>query len=153
MSDKWIGIIPKDPEFVPSARAIGKAEVFMAEIAPNADEIRSEISEGVRFQDCGGNFMSIHCPVCDTEIDTEWWREQMDRDYHLDSGFELKPLQLPCGHRAESLNALRFNWEQGFSRFILNTMNPMIGRTLQPGEIRRLETILGCPVRVIYRHI
>jgi hypothetical protein len=153
MSDHWIGIIPEDPKFVPSANAIAKAEALMAEIAPDADEIRSEISEGIRFQDCGENFISVHCPVCGAEIDTEWWREQMDRDYHLDSGFDLKPLQLPCGHRAESLNALRYDWAQGFSRFVLDTMNPMIGRALQPEEVTRLETTLGCPVKVIYRHI
>ena len=150
MSDNWIGIIPTDPRFVPSAEAIAKAEAFMAEIAPDADEIRSEISEGIQFRDCGGNFESVHCPVCDTEIAGDWWAEQTSNQWH--EGFHLKPLQLPCGHQAESLNHLRYVWDQGFSRFILDTMNPKL-RLLEPGQVSNFEAILGCPVKVIYRHV
>jgi hypothetical protein len=143
---------PKDPSFVPSPEAIAKAEAFTAKIAPNAEEISGEISDAIRFRDCGESFMGIFCPLCNAKISTEWWQEAMGDEDHWDEDFDLKPLLLPCCLRAQTLNDLRYDWDQGFSRFILDTMNPNIGR-LQPEQVADLESILGCPVKVIYQHL
>lgn len=74
-----------------------------------------------------------------------------DQD-NWDNGFDLDPLDLPCGHSAASLNALKYDFDQGFSRFILDAMNPNIG-TLSADQIAQFEEILGCPIRIIYQHI
>lgn len=152
MSDHWICIIPREPAFVPSEQAIAAAADFMAEIAPDSEEISSELADAVRFRDCGGNFESIRCPVCNADVPIEWWAEQMgDEDCWYD-GIDLKPLRLPCGDMVKSLNELRYYYDQGFSRFILDAMNPYIGE-LEPEQTTRFEEILGCPVKVIYQHI
>jgi hypothetical protein len=150
MSDHWIGIIPRNPFFVPSDESIARTKKFMAEVAPEAEGIRSEITDAVRFRDCGVNLTTIRCPFCDAELSSEWWSERMGEDW--DADFELRQVELPCGHEAGSLNDLRYDFDQGFSRFILDAMNPNIG-VLTPSEISHFEEWLGCPVKVIYQHI
>src|ERR1051325_2616020 len=152
MSDNWICIIPRDPNFVPSAEAISEAERYLAEIAPDAEEVSSELADTVKFRDCGSILMRICCRTCTAELSTEWWQEQMgDEDYWQD-GFTLHPIPLPCGHVARSLNDLHYDFDQGFSRFILEAMNPNAGALL-PSEILHFEAILGCPIKVIYQRL
>lgn len=151
MSDHWITIIPRDPCFVPPADAIARARDFIAEITPAADDISSEISTGVQFRDCGANLERIQCPVCKADISRDWWSEQMEEDSEGD-GFDLQPFALPCGHTAGSLNGLDYYFDQGFSRFALNARNPNIDK-FDPSHIARLEQLLGCPVKIIYRHV
>ena len=71
MSDNWIGVIPRNPTFVPTQSAIAQAEAYMAEIAPEAEEISSEVSAGVKFRNCGVNLEGIRCPVCNIELSIE----------------------------------------------------------------------------------
>ena len=152
MSDHWIGIIPKNPKFVPSESAIAQAEAFMKQIAPEAEEISSEVSNRIRFRDCGANLESIRCPVCNAELSMDWWSEQMGDEDGWNEKFELPSLHLPCGHHVEALNDLSYYFDQGFSRYLLDTMNPNVGR-LEDGQIKRFEEILGCKVKIIYQHI
>jgi hypothetical protein len=151
MSDNWIYVISRDPSFVPPKESIAGAERFLARLAPAADEIFNEMSEEMKFRDCGSNLESIHCPQCSIELPTRCWAERMDED-HLEGGFKLKPIQLPCGHVAGSLNELRYDFDQGFSRFLLGAMNPNVA-LLATEQIAHFEMLLGCPVKVIYRHI
>ena len=150
MSDNWITIIPRDPYFIPTPSAIAGAEAYLEKIILTADEMTSEISDGVRFRDCGGNFQNIHCPVCSAEISTSWWSKKMSEDW--DRKFALRPITTPCSHAVLSLNELRYDWDQGFSCFALDIMNPDTG-PLDPSQIARIEQLLGCPLKIIYRHI
>ena len=152
MSDHWIGVIPRQPTFVPTEAAIGRAEAFMADIAPEAEEITAEVSAEVRFRDCGANLESVSCRVCNVGLSLDWWAEQMGDEGSWDDDFELEPVQLPCGHTVESLNDLRYHFEQRFSRFLLDAMNPNI-RQLEERQVKRFEEILGCQVKIIYQHI
>ena len=152
MSDNWIGVIPRQPAFVPTEAAIAQAEAFMAEIAPEAEEITSELSSGIRFRDCGANFESVSCLVCNVGLPLDWWAGQMGDEDSWDDDFELEAVQLPCGHLIRSLNDLRYHYEQGFSQFILEAMNPNISR-LEDGQVKHFEEILGCQVKIIYQHI
>ena len=124
----------------------------MAQLAPEADNISSEITDTIQFRDCGCNLQSIRCAACDAEIAQEWWSEQMGHAFQKDIGFVLKPVCLPCGHVADSLNELRYDFDQGFSRFIIFGMNLNIG-LLNPIQVSRFEEILDCPVKIIYRHL
>jgi len=75
----------------------------------------------------------------------------MDENY-LDSGFSLAQISTPCGHVAQSLNELKYYFDQGFSKFILEVMNPNIA-TLGNPQIIQFENILGCPLKIIYQHV
>ncbi len=69
-----------------------------------------------------------------------------------DDKFNLKEVELPCcGHRC-TLNDLRYDFDQGFSRWGVDVMNPNI-ETLDDATVARFESILGCKVKVVYQHI
>lgn len=150
MSDNWITLIPEDPRFVPEAERVERARARFAEIAPDADEIEVEVSDEVRFIDCGGNFECVRCPACRAEIPTEWWGDRMDEEFT--GGCKLRDFATPCCGAQRSLNDLVYEWPQGFARFALSAMNPRIGR-LDGRHVEEFEDILGTELRAIYRHL
>lgn len=156
MSDNWIRIIPRDPHFVPTADAIAHAEALMQQFAPAAEEVTSEVSEKPVFRDCGANLERVFCPLCQTDLPSDWWTAQMG-DGYVDDGFDLHPVQLPCGHTVASLNELGYDWDQGFSRYLLDAMNPGVGEhgiaALSEEQRQQFEDALGCKVKVIYQHL
>lgn len=74
----------------------------------------------------------------------------MDEDYG--DGFKLAEYVVPCCGARLRLHDLDYRWPQGFGRFVLDAMNPKIGR-LEDHYRREFEEILGTRVRVIYRHV
>jgi hypothetical protein len=150
MSDNWLILIPESPEFVPSKDARDRALALFRKIAPQADEIKVELSDRPRFIDCGVNLETISCPGCKQELDMEWWNDWMSTEF--DEGFPLKPKALPrCGIEG-SPNDLVYDWRQGFARFSLKAMNPDI-EDLSADVGREFETILGCGIRKIWQHL
>ena len=152
MSDNWIILIPENAGYVPPEPKQKLATAKLRELPPKADEVNVEVTEKIRFEDCGGNFESIACPDCGETIEMEWWQERMGEDFGEDGDFKLKPMKLPCCGKDRTLHELRYNFTQGFTRFSLVTMNPNIGEMPKEG-IAVFEKILGCPLRVIYRHM
>ena len=150
MSDSYIELIPQVPAFVPTQEAVRKAVRLLEEIAADAWSVTADVSQDIKFRDCGENFESVSCPECGTPLLNSWWSERMSDDYNGE-GFTLSSVQLPCGHTVASLNELKYDWEQGFSKFALTAMNPNIGG-LEPSETAALEECLGCKLRVIYCH-
>ena len=131
MSDNWIIIIPEAPDHVPSEDAQDRAVALFRSFAPDADEIKKEVSEAIRFIDCGGNFSRIVCPHCGKEVDQGWWDGAMDEEYAA---------------------GLTYDWPQGFARFSLEAMNAGIG-DLSPEHLAMFETALGCRVRKVLQHL
>jgi len=150
MSDNWITLIPEDPHHVPDRERQVRALERYAQIAPKADSLEIELSEKVRFFDCGGNFERIMCPTCHAEIPITWFQRAFDED--ADDGFKLLRYETPCCQSMHTLHELDFRWPEGFGRFGLTGMNPGIG-LLQEEHKRELEEILGTKLRVIYQHI
>ena len=150
MSDHWTILIPDAPDYVPSAETQRQAVALFKEIAPNAADVRAEVSDDVRFIDCGSNFERIVCPDCGAEIELDWWTEQMDTESK--NGCQLRPVELACCKARRNLNELSYEWPQGFARFSLEAMNANIGDV--PDEKKAaFERILGCSVRKIFRHL
>jgi hypothetical protein len=149
MSDNWIILIPEDPRYVPDSYRQEQARALFAEIAPDVDEIKIRTSFSIEFVDCGGNFESVACPVCQEILPVEWWVDRVEEDI-LDGEFQLFLYTLPCCDDKLTLNELKYDWPQGFSRFALEAMNPNIG-SLHENTIKEFETILGSQLRVIYR--
>lgn len=158
MSDHWIAVIPSDPNYVPTVEQAEAALSFLLELAPDSDGVKYSTSVEIRFRDCGANFESVACPFCGALLDEDWWAQCMAADSggvegdSSDRGFRLGSFLLPCCGGKAALNDLVYHFEQGFSRFILEAMNPNIGR-LDEAHVQRLSDLLGAPVRVIYQHI
>lgn len=151
MSDNWISVIPRDPHYMPTPHQADSALAFLRDLAPESESVEFKMDDEVKFRDCGANFESVACPLCQASIDQEWWSDKMSENQDGES-FHLRPIRLPCCDGAASLNDLIYSFNQGFSRFILEAMNPNIGE-LQPEQTRRLSDLLGTELRVIYQHI
>jgi hypothetical protein len=150
MSDNWIAIIPEDPRFVPEKAKQRRARDRFAEIAPEADKIEIKVFEKVQFFDCGANLENICCPKCRAKISVEWWQDRMDEDNG--DGFKLAKYAVPCCRAKVTLHDLGYELPQGFGRFAIDAMNPVIDK-LDDKYRREFEKILGTKLRVIYQHI
>lgn len=150
MSDNWIIVVPEEPLFMPLPDDQQKAVTLFWSIAPTADEIKVVATQEVRFIDCGGNFESVFCPDCGGELDVEWWQDAMSEAF--DAGFSLKEVTLPCCGVSHSLAALRYVWSQAFARFSIDATNAQIA-DLSDDQMRSFESILGCRVRKVLRHL
>jgi hypothetical protein len=151
MSDNWILIIPEDPHFVPDEARQQSATAYFSSIAPGADEVLVSVWDAVQFVDCGGNCESISCPSCHKVIDARQWQAWMDSDFD-GGGFILVPHKMPCCGASLTLSELRYEWVQGFARCQVSALNPDIGK-LSDQQVRGFERLLGCPIRVVYRHL
>ena len=152
MSSNWIILIPEDPTFVPLPDRQAKAVERFREIAPGSMEIKAISSEQLRFVFSGANFSRVICPACGADVDTEWWWKKMDQDYDPVTGFTLSLHVFPCCAREGTLQDLIYDWPQGFAMFSLEAYNPEIGMLIET-YMHEFENILGCPLRVIYRHV
>lgn len=149
MSDDWLRLIPTNPEYVPDAVARRTARDLLASLVPEADEVTVEVSDAIQFYNAGANWGITLCPGCGDEVPTEWWQHAMDLAYV--TGFCNLEAKLPCCNSTFSLNELRYDWPQGFARFALTARNPNV-RGIEGDSLQRLETILGCPLRMIWTH-
>jgi hypothetical protein len=150
MSDDWIILIPENPRFRPERARQMAAEVRFSEIAPQAHEVTSNLSDTVQFYHCGANFERIKCPSCGSDVPIDWWQDRMDEDF--DDGFKLRPYRVPCCNGEMTLHELAYEWPQGFGQYSLEAMNPNIGQ-LSNEHKQDFEGIVGTPLRVIYLHL
>jgi len=109
-----------------------------------------QVYESVQFFDCGGNFERVVCPACGSEIQNQWWQDRMKEDFA--GGFKLASYVTPCCDAQCTLHEVVYEWPQGFGRFVLEAMNPNMGK-LEGSDQQDLEKILGTKLRVIYQHI
>ena len=151
MSDNWIRLIPQDPYYVPDVSLITIALEKFKAVAPKSDGIEFEITDGIRFIDCGANFETISCPTCRREISMNWWQDRMTEDWD-GLTFKLNKYRLPCCGNQNDLNELSYGWAVGFGRFNLEAINPGIG-LLNVQYKEEFERILQTPLRVIYQHL
>jgi hypothetical protein len=149
MSDNWLRFIPTDPEFLPTQAAAAKAQALLASIVPQSTEVTVQFTEHVEFMDQGANFESVACPRCEANAES-WWGDAMSEQYK--TRFSNLRVTAPCCGATVSLNELNYKWPCGFSRFVLEAMNPNV-RDIAPDQVAELEETLGCPLRVFWRHL
>jgi hypothetical protein len=153
MSDNWIAVIPRRLEDSVHAEALQRLADELGKLAPDAEEVEVILGDSIRLFDCGANLESIKCPHCGEELGSDWWQERMDGAYdEASDSFELQPLDLPCCGRRSTLNELVYDFDQGFSRWGVDLMNPQLGE-LDEEAVSRLESIAGCKLKVIYQHL
>jgi len=149
MSDDWLIFIPTDPEALPSRAAADKAAELLKTFAPEAHEVVAKSSEGTEFHRGCGNWSGVNCPKCGTDVE-DWWKDAMDRA----SASEFKNLSIttPCCGHSTTLNDLNYLWLAGFSRFVLEALNPNIRQTTAEQD-QALSEALGLKLRKIRVHI
>lgn len=149
MSDNILKLIPNDPYYVPRDGAIQRAYDLIVSLFPKATSVDYQVLEKVTFIDQGQNWERILCPLCKTEIDQDWWGQQMDIKYQ--TGFVDLAVKLPCCGDTISLNDLQYEWPAGLARFVFEIWNP--GADIDQSKLGLLGEILGCPQRTIWAHI
>jgi hypothetical protein len=148
VSDTILRIIPGDPGYVPSATARESATGILLRALPNADDVSGQLTRFVRFVDCGDNFQSVSCPRCGTDIG-EWWATAMEAAH--EHQFAALDVVTPCCGAPTTLNRLFYVPVVGFARYSLEAINPHVG-SLPERALQRLQSTLGCQLRVIWAH-
>jgi hypothetical protein len=152
VSDNWTILIPEQPDHVPSVENQKRAEALLGELCPDADEICVEVTEQIRFEDCGQNFGKIACPNCGQGIKMDWWSDRMSDDLSEDRSFKLQLFKVPCCGTERRLHDLNYEWPMGFAKFAVKARNANIGK-VSADYLTALESAVGCPLRVIYCRI
>lgn len=151
MSDNRIRIIPADPEFIPDREVQDKLLTCAKRLAPAAEKFESGEYGSVQFIDCGSNLSAIKCPLCGSALDPGWWQNIMG-ELSVDDGISMEEFTLPCCGRAADISRLLYDFDQGFSRYCLDILNPNING-LSGTQVSEIESIMGRKIKVIYQHI
>lgn len=149
MTDHFLILIPTDPYFTPTLEQAQIANDYLVSLLPEAEIVIWNASETVEFVDCGDNFARILCPACGSEIAIPDWQQMMDAAYA--SHFADLTANVPRCGAVGSLNDLHYEWPAGFARFTLEALNP--NADLDDSHLLTLESILGCPIRKIWRSL
>ena len=150
MSTNYLRLIPTDPAWLPTAVQEAEATAVLRRLVPASESIISKTYDSTILIDSGANAHSVFCPACGREIDWGWWQTQMDVASRTD--FTNLSLTTACCGFATTLNDLRYDWPQGFSRWVVEVTSP--GRmTLTDDEIARVGEVLGHEIREIWSHI
>jgi hypothetical protein len=150
MSDNWLMFIPNDPETLPSRAAADRAVELLRTFVPEAyGEVLAKFADRTEFHSGGTNWSGVNCPRCGTDIEV-WWEDAMDKA----SASEFKDLSVitSCCEYLTTLNDLSYGWPAGFSRFVIEAMNPNINQTT-PEQDQALSEVLGFELRKIWMHI
>jgi hypothetical protein len=149
MSDTWIQFIPTDPNYRPSILDAEVAKGLLASFVPDADEVGFKFTGNVEFIHPGGNLSGVKCPACGANAEP-WWQDAMDAAYK--TGFSNLGVTAACCGACVSLNELNYLWPAGFTKFVLEAMNPNV-RDLTPYQTGQLSKSLRCNLRRIWVHI
>jgi len=161
MSDNYLKLIPKDPNFIPDQSTHQDAINLLEELTPDGEEVEAEVYSQLTFIDQGQNLEEIVCPSCskvlaldpcsEEDADGEKIIEEIDRqseNNELESGL----IKMPCCNNNVKTTDLEFEWPAGFAKFELSSLNPEIERPLSEVAIKSLANILGCELIEIWAH-
>jgi hypothetical protein len=145
MSDNWIKLIPRDPNYQPTVKAAKSARDLLASFVPDADEVDFSFMDEVEFVDPLGNWSGVRCYACGADAEP-WWREAYGK------GFPELTMKAGCCGASVSLNELEYVYPAGFAKFVLEAMNPNV-KDLKVTQMKKLSQCLGCDLRRIWVHL
>jgi hypothetical protein len=148
MSISIIRLIPDDPRFIPVHSAQVEAEKLVTSMLPKAEKVIVIVTENINFVDPGGNLERIFCPICGSEISLEWWKQAMSKAY--ETKFTDLTVEMPHCGQLSSLNELRYVWEAGFARFVIEAHDPQDDITNE--ELTLIGAQIGCDLKKIRAH-
>jgi hypothetical protein len=153
MSTRLHRFVPRDVRHVPPAAAVEQALQWL-QTTVDAYKIEVEVPGHVTFFDCGGGFDKIFCPHCKTELGAEAWKDWMDAAWNGATGFVLTTRALDCCGKPTGIDALGSDPLCAFGSFALVVTDTRT--TWSDGHLdvvlRRLETLLGCPLHLVDAH-
>lgn len=146
MSDQFLVVIPSDPlaELPPTAEVMRQALAGMA----RTGEARIKDYGKLQFIDAGQNAKNIRCSACDALVEPDQWHVWMQNDWHGEDGFHLHRHRLPCCGVELTLNDLRYDGPQGFSRWFVSARDNGRG-ALTLAELQTLSALAGLPLKAI----
>ncbi|WP_111306817.1 hypothetical protein [Confluentibacter sediminis] len=148
-SGNQLKIIPTKPNYEPSTEQQKEVIKYLAtEFSEN--EIRSILMKNIEFIDSGENFESVRCNHCGQKIEIENWQEAMDKAYQ--NSFADLTFLTPCCHKQTCLNDLEYEMPSGFSKYIIELINPNIKDNQKADLIKNLNEILGQDMELIWAH-
>ena len=149
MAKHWIVLIPEKAGYIPSLEKQADAQKVLKELRADAGKPTVKISKEFRFEDAGDDFGRILCPKSGEEIPYELWDVFMNEGQEDRQG-KLRRHDLVCCGTKHTLHQLRYEVPVGWAKFSL-TLGQAQPAKMQKGDVDRLQKILGCELRVIYR--
>jgi hypothetical protein len=149
MSDNWLIVIPVDPLAKPPPDRAQATFDLLCALRPEAQDPELLTYETPEFIYCGSNFSNVFCPLCQADLGN-WW-DNVFHEWCDSKDQRVLSVETPCCGRSISLNDLDFESPQGFACLAIELMNP--DSDLEPEEFRQVESTLGAPMRIIWRHI
>lgn len=148
-SGNQLKIIPTKPHYEPSTEQQKEAIKYLAtEFSKN--KIGSILTKNVEFIDSGENFESVTCNHCGQKIEIENWQEVMDTAYQ--TSFANLAFVTPCCHKLTSLNDLKYDMPSGFSKYVIELIDPDIKDNQKTDLIKNLKEIFGQDMKLIWAH-
>ena len=122
MSDTVYRIIPKNPNFLPPENTIKQLLSLLTNLNVKGD-VTWKKYDNPTFIDCGGNFTFVSCPSCNEVIADVIWGDMMDKCYENGHFYNLETVT-PCCDFKTTLNDLKYDWDCGFAKFVIEILNP-----------------------------
>lgn len=154
VSDNYLRLIPTAPIWEPDVEAAHVATEYVAGLfaasGASADDVTHEFYGKVAVIDSGVNTETAKCGHCGAPVDLAWVSEVIEQ--RADDLSQLDVV-LPCCGETSSLNDLDYHWPMGFASFEICVLNGTRDQyELQQGELERLSSLLGHPVRQVLAH-
>ena len=149
LSDAYLKLVPRDPEFQPTQVAATEAEAIFRSFVPDAEQTAFSFLNSVTFVDAGENWAGVQCPYCRRDLE-DWWPDAMSNAH--EALFENLLVDLPCCARSASLNDLDYAWTVAFASWLLEARNPN-RPCLEKDEIEAVSQIVGAPLTQITARI
>jgi hypothetical protein len=137
MSDVVFRIISKNEKFVPSSLIHSEIRKIVQDLIGSSDLNIKQLDQ-VEFIDQGSNFEAIECPKCKSDLEIDWWQENMERANGIN--FINLDLDLPCCNNKSNLNELKYIMPAGFAKFLIEILNPT-DTQLTEGQLIELEKL------------
>lgn len=148
-SGNQLKIIPTEPNYEPSTEQQKEAIRYLASKF-SKNELRSILTNKIEFIDCGENFESVSCNHCEQTIEIENWQEAMDKAYQ--TSFSDLTFLPPCCHKRTSLNDLEYDMPSGFSKYVIELIDPEIKDNQKTDLTKNLKEIIGQDIELIWAH-
>ena len=143
-------VIPKDPQFSPSATSVQVATKLIEDFAPLNNGVR--VTTSMHPKICGNLYPKgnrLTCPSCSKVLDLgadeldQWWSDFQDRIFGADDPLN-ELFKMPCCENEVKGNRFDFGGGVHYSKFIASIDDPIDGDQLTQEQLDALEAVLGC---------
>lgn len=121
-----------------------RIEELLKEIGLTYEKIEIIELDNIEFIDCGKNLEYIRCPKCYRDA-LRWWGEVMN--ISSQTNFVDRNITTPCCNTKMKLEDLEYCLECGFSKFIIQILNP--SNQFLEEDIKLIEDEIGIKLRKI----